>query len=95
MILKEIVHLMDVALEAMNKNYKEILVCELGNQRMKWNRHRTGKVYLTDKGVLEHVSIDMNGQNGALKLNLGAPIDKWRNYFDMVTNYGTTEHVSC
>ena len=93
MILKEIVGLMDVAAEAMNKRYDEIRICELGNQRMKWNSYGTGKKFLLAKGVPEHVSIDLNGKNGALRLNLAKPIEKWKNYFDIVTNYGTTEHV--
>lgn len=94
MILQEVVGLMDVAIKAMDKSYGEIKICELGDQRMKWNSCGTGKKFLLEKGVTEHTSIDLNGKNGALKFNLAKPIDKWKNYFDMVTNYGTTEHVS-
>ncbi len=39
-----------------------------------------------------HVSIDLNGQNGALPLDLRKPLDIGT--FDMVTNFGTSEHVS-
>lgn len=86
---------MDIACHAMNKSYKDIRVCELGDQRMKWHPLLTGKRYLTEeKGVIEHISIDINAQHGAIPLNLAALIDKWSNYFDLVTNYGTTEHVN-
>lgn len=42
---------------------------------------------------LSHVSIDWNGRDGALPLDLNAPIDI-DGPFDMVTNIGTTEHVT-
>ena len=40
----------------------------------------------------EHTSIDVNGQNGALNLDLRHPLNLGT--FDMVTNLGTTEHVA-
>ncbi|MFA5314304.1 MAG: hypothetical protein WC375_13470, partial [Methanomassiliicoccales archaeon] len=94
MILKELVDLMDVAVVSMPSDYMFMRVCELGNQIMKWHPLKTGKQYLLAKGVKEHVSIDMNGKDGALKIDLASPITKWDCYFDMVTNYGTSEHVS-
>ena len=41
----------------------------------------------------EHISVDWNGQHGALRLDLREP--QWEDLgeFDMVTNFGTTEHV--
>jgi hypothetical protein len=38
------------------------------------------------------VSVDWNGKDGALKLDLREPLALGT--FDMVTNFGTTEHVS-
>ena len=94
MILKHTDCLMDYGCEALGKTYKEIRVCELGDQKMiKGNPIRTCKALLMNRGVIEHVSIDWNGKHGALKMDLAEPITKWKNYFDMVTNYGTTEHV--
>lgn len=93
MILKEIVDLMEIACKEMNREYKGMRICELGNQRMKWTAEGTGKKYLMDRGVIEHISIDLNGKDGALKIDLSKPIDQWNGYFDMVTNYGTAEHV--
>lgn len=39
-----------------------------------------------------HVSVDVNGKDGALPLDLRKPLNLGT--FDMVTNIGTTEHVS-
>ena len=39
-----------------------------------------------------HVSVDLNGKNGALALDLRKPLNLGT--FDMVTNIGTSEHVS-
>jgi len=48
------------------------------------------KKWFTMKGV-EHVSVDLNGQGGALKKDLQKPLNLGK--FDIVTNFGTTEHV--
>jgi hypothetical protein len=94
MILQKLVDMIDMGRIAIGKDYKEMRICELGDQRMKWHPLQTGKRYLIEeKGVAEHISIDINAKNGAIPLDLTKPIDKWNNYFDMVTNFGTTEHV--
>ena len=93
MILEELVGLMDIGCDAMGKTFEGLRVCELGDQRMKWHPLQTGKKYLAEKGVVEHISLDWNGKNGALKRDLGNPIDEWDSYFDMVTNFGTVEHI--
>ena len=41
---------------------------------------------------MTYESIDLNGQQGAMKLDLNAVSDIGRQ-FDLVTNHGTTEHV--
>jgi hypothetical protein len=71
---------------------------ELGNQHIAQARglirEKTGKAYYANLGV-EHISIDMNGKDGAIVLNLSKTIDRpeWMGYFDIITNAGTTEHV--
>jgi len=94
MILKELFDLLDVAKKSINAEYKGMKICELGNQLMKWSKYLTGKKYFIDQGVAEHISIDINGKDGAIRIDLSKPVDKWHNYFDMVTNFGTAEHVS-
>lgn len=83
-----------------------LLMCELGNQTI----HTGVTNYLESKGVppcttgkelftsigFKHTSIDLNGRDGALPIDLTTPIvdrDLLLN-FDVVTNSGTTEHVS-
>ena len=61
---------------------------ELGNKK---NGGRTYKAFFEAMGY-HHVSVDWNGQDGALKRDLRLPLGLGT--FDMVTNIGTSEHVS-
>lgn len=49
------------------------------------------KNWFTAKGV-EHTSVDLNGEGGALAKDLQKPLELGQ--FDVVTNFGTTEHVN-
>lgn len=60
---------------------------ELGNKK---NREAIYKTYFESLGF-RHVSVDWNGEDGALKMDLRKPLGLGT--FDMVTNIGTTEHV--
>lgn len=43
---------------------------------------------------VDHTSFDWNGRGGVVKIDLREPIpDEYRGQFDVVTNFGTTEHV--
>lgn len=71
-------------------------MCELGNQRLRGNTGtpgRTGKEYFAPR--FDHVSIDLNAEDGALPLDLAHPIVEpdLVGSFDVVTNIGTSEHV--
>jgi hypothetical protein len=70
---------------------------ELGNQKI--TKHdlitaATGKEYFTLRGY-EHVSVDIKALDGALEKNLTIEEDfvEFVDYFDVITNAGTTEHV--
>lgn len=69
---------------------------ELGNQHIRGDfiPEKTGKKYYESLGV-EHVSVDLNGLDGALKLDLSKPeqFANWHGFFDIITNSGTSEHV--
>ena len=71
---------------------------ELGNQcinnrEIEEIKEKWGKEYFTNIGIT-HTSIDWNGKNGSLKLDLTQPFDEeFINAFEIVTNCGTTEHV--
>lgn len=65
---------------------------ELGNKKKS-----AGDVTFTYKSVFKslgftHVSVDINGLDGALPKDLTKPLELGT--FDMVSNIGTTEHVS-
>jgi hypothetical protein len=88
--------------EGMFAGYK---MAELGNQHMKHHadpeleiidpkKHATGKEFFTWLGF-DHTSFDINGQDGTLQIDLGEPIpSEYKAKFDIVTNFGTTEHVN-
>ncbi|MFV1983005.1 MAG: hypothetical protein ACC657_05630 [Thiohalomonadales bacterium] len=61
---------------------------ELGNKK---NSKGVYKDYFNSIGI-EHISIDWNGEDGALNLDLRKPIKL--DPFTHVTNIGTTEHVT-
>lgn len=63
---------------------------ELGG---KFNRPHTYKAWFESLGF-EHVSVDWNGEHGALRRDLRKPLWDDLGQFDMVSNMGTTEHVS-
>jgi|SRR5450759_2240674 len=68
---------------------------ELGNQVCDESiPEKTGKEYYMNRGV-EHISVDFNGMDGALRMDLSKPdaFSSWHGSFDIVTNCGTSEHV--
>ena len=55
---------------------------------------KTGKKYFENRGY-KHVSVDLNGLNGAVARDLTKPeqFKDWHGEWDIITNAGTTEHV--
>lgn len=101
-------HIYSVPTEAYRNNFEDIfkpmiipeeeraVIYPLVGKRMlelgdKYNGKGTYKDHFEKEGM-EHTSIDWNGEHGALPLDLREPIDL--EPFDMITNMGTTEHVS-
>ena len=73
-------------------DYVGLTWCELGNQ--KCGTESAKSIYL-DRGVAQHISIDLNAKDGAIPLDLDDPIPfVFLDQFDVVTNYGTIEHVN-
>lgn len=72
---------------------KDSNILELGNQVMNLAECQgvSAKKYFTDKGH-RHTSIDINGKDGALKLDLTKSLDLMEE-FDIVTDFGTIEHT--
>jgi hypothetical protein len=59
----------------------------------KVNRGRAYKTYFESLGY-EHISLDWNGDWGSLVRDLRKPLWEEFGTFDMVSNIGTTEHVT-
>jgi hypothetical protein len=57
------------------------------------SRPIVAKPYFESLGY-EHVSVDLNGKDGALVRDLSKPFSLDRE-FDVVTDFGTSEHVEC
>ena len=73
-------------------------MAELGNQSLREDVLGTplvAKKLFKAMGI-EHTSIDINGKDGALPIDLSVPISdpQLLENFDLVTNFGTVEHVS-
>jgi len=71
---------------------KNLRMCELGNQLIMDNYvpFKVAKKYYESLGVI-HTSIDWNGEDGALPLDLNNPISIGK--FDVITSVGFIEHV--
>ena len=98
MIVTPWFELFEPACKAIGMGYDGMKICELGNQWMQVEGIKcgVGKEYFTSLGA-EHVSIDLNGRAGALRLDLSKDIllekPEWKGYFDLVSDIGTLEHV--
>jgi len=91
-IEKSIVEYEKQVLYSLGLEYKGLKWCELGNQ-INYKNEIAKKVYLS-LGV-EHTSIDLNGKDGALPIDLDKPVPAdLLDQFDVITNYGTIEHVN-
>jgi len=55
-------------------------------------RQYTYKVFFEAMGI-EHISLDWNGMHGSISRDLRKPLWDEFGQFDMVANFGTTEHV--
>jgi len=89
------------AIDAVGKPPTQMAVCDLGNQRAKLVhgelpglRRLTSLTALWEWFGADAVCIDINGRDNALPYDLSKPIPKsLHGRFDMVTNFGTLEHV--
>lgn len=85
------IDLVAIALDALSESFDNIVVAELGNQKL---GKSTGKAFFTGNGA-EHVSFDLNGKDGALVVDLSKPVpDEHVGRYDVVTNFGTSEHIA-
>ena len=93
--IQEYFNFVDEAIRLEFFNPSGLSMFELGNQRI-----ISGSVYATAKEHfkhlgMEHTSVDINGEDGALPLDLTKPelFYDFRCKYNIVTNLGVTEHV--
>lgn len=89
------IKIIEICISKIFKNYENLKMLELGDQVIHEKRDkRTGKEYFIEQGF-DHISVDLNGLHGSIIKDLTIPSQflEWNNYFDVVTNAGTTEHV--
>lgn len=77
----------DPVAEVLNPYLHFKTMLELGNKRTKG---KAWKHYFEAQGI-QHTSVDLNGKDGSLRLDLTEPLNLGK--FEVVTNFGTTEHV--
>ncbi len=96
-----ILDFMDKACKIAVGELEDKRIVELGNQHIRDDVRRerdctftTGKAYYKSLGM-NHRSIDLNGKDGAIPLDLGKSIQgsDWVGKFDIVTNSGTSDRV--
>jgi hypothetical protein len=93
MITDDVAWLLVEACRHLQRPMRGLRVCELGNQESGWKLRVPVKHIMQWLGA-DHTSIDLNGRDGSLKLDLSKPLpDFLLGRFDLVTNAGTTEHV--
>ena len=93
MITDDTAWLMIEACRQLNLPTRGLMLCELGNQHSGWKLNVPVKSIMQWLGV-QHTSLDLNGLDGAWKLDLAQPLPlPLIGQFDVVTNAGTTEHV--
>jgi len=81
-------------LKFFSMEYDGLIWCELGCQVSKVGAKRPAKNVYKSLGV-NHTSIDINGLHGSLPIDLDNPVpSELLDKFDVVTNYGTIEHVN-
>lgn len=88
---------LDFVMDSINLEYYNtagLSMFELGNQRFIGGQFTTGKEHFQNLGMA-HTSVDLNGEDGALPLDLRRPelFYEFRCKYDVLTNLGTTEHV--
>lgn len=86
----------ETVLDLLGKSYSDIKILQMGAIEHKEPEPRMSAAdWYGARGVRKVVSIDLNGQDGALTHDLDYPIPKdLHAKFDLVTNYGTGEHVN-
>ncbi len=93
MITEDVAWLLVEACRHLQRPVRGLKICELRNQVSGWEMQISIKRIMQWLGAT-HTSIDLNGRDRALRLDLSQPLPAdLLGRFDLVTNAGTTEHI--
>lgn len=76
-------------------SFNKLTMMELGNQIVKSDlskTQKTGKEFWNSLGCY-HFSIDINGKDGAMNIDLSEPVTYYDNFFDVVTNITVSNFI--
>ena len=76
------------------KSFDKLIMMELGNQKIKkdLSEVKTGKEFWSSLGCY-HFSIDINGKDDTISMDLSLPITYYDNFFDIVTNITVSNYI--
>lgn len=91
---KQLFDIVQQALKLLGKSPSGLEMMELGSQGMDVPgiTYKVARDYFKSLG-LTHTSIDLDGLHESLVLDLTVPLTGFYNKYDIVTNFGTSEHV--
>lgn len=93
--INDAIPLMQLAMRTIGVDYMDLRLAEIGNQRVKGWRQRTSAAALYGLLGVDYLSLDRNGRDGSVQCDLTEPLTRreWWERYDIVTNFGTSEHV--
>lgn len=91
---KQMFDIVQQALNLLVKHPSEIEMIELGSQGIDVPgiSYKIAKDYFKSLGF-KHTSIDLDGNFGSLVVDLTTQLTDFYNKYDIVTNFGTSEHI--
>jgi hypothetical protein len=105
-ISRNTMDLIEAAKDILGIDFKDLKICEFGAQELRRSGFAIDHPVNTQKMCIakqyfellgaEHVSLDINEKYGSIHVDLSMPIDpadKWYRYFDILTDFGTIEHI--
>jgi len=92
---------LEVVRTALGQPWHELAVCEFGEQSLvlpeRLGERYRARDWFAEQGVQRVVSLDLRGvTTDAIPFDLSKPLhrrSRWHGHFDLVTNFGTIEHV--
>lgn len=94
-LTNDIINFQEEIITKVGLQWQNIKMCELGSMNVRFmNNIPAKRYYIEEKNILEHISIDWNGKNGSLPIDLCFSVpEDLLDRFHVITDFGTIEHV--